>query len=56
MGKAAKHLCKWKKKERVEKSASYRKIATPPRFVCRNCGRVATAKKWLCEPDRLGQE
>ena len=53
MGKDTKHLCKWKKKERNEKLKSYQKIVVPPRFECRNCGRVASGKKWLCDPARL---
>lgn len=31
----------------------YMKLLTPPKFVCIKCGRVARARKNLCEPRSL---
>ena len=53
MSKKDKHLCDWKKEERVEKLASYRDLVKKPKFMCADCGRVAAKKKWLCEPISL---
>ncbi len=53
MGKKAKHLCAWKKEERVKKLDSYRDMVIKPKFMCANCGRVAAKKKWLCKPISL---
>lgn len=50
MGKKDKHLCTWKKDERVEKLEMYRDMVKKPKFMCENCGRVAAKKKWLCKP------
>jgi hypothetical protein len=52
MGKD-KHLCKWKKAERIEKLSNYRSIVEKPGFLCGDCGRVAAKKKHLCKPLRL---
>ena len=56
MGKAVKHLCGWKKKERLRNLDRYRRIVRAPRFMCEECGRVAAGKKWLCEPVRLSKD
>ena len=50
MAKKSKHLCAWKKDERVKKFDRYTSMVKKPRFVCGNCGRAAAKKKWLCEP------
>lgn len=31
----------------------YKKLVRNPKFICRNCGRVATNEKNLCSPDKL---
>ena len=31
----------------------YKKLIAHPKFVCRNCGRAAISKEYLCAPDRL---
>jgi hypothetical protein len=53
MGKKRKHLCDWKKSEIVEELESYRELVKDPEFVCKDCGRVAGQKKWLCKPISL---
>jgi hypothetical protein len=52
MGKT-KNLCKWEKDERIKHLEDYRKIVKKAVYMCENCGRVATKKKWLCDPYRL---
>jgi hypothetical protein len=56
MAKEPKHLCKWKRKERLRRLRSYRRIVLEPRFMCQECGRVASDRKYLCEPTRLSGE
>ena len=31
----------------------YKKLVADPKFVCRNCGRVAAANTNLCAPEKL---
>jgi hypothetical protein len=31
----------------------YKKLVADPKFVCRNCGRVAAADTNLCAPEKL---
>jgi hypothetical protein len=53
LGKKRKHLCDWKKTEIVEELETYRELVKEPEFVCKDCGRVAGQKKWLCKPVAL---
>ena len=55
MGKKRKSLCDWKKTGIVEDLESYRELVKAPEFVCKDCGRVAGQKKWLCKPMALGK-
>jgi hypothetical protein len=48
-----KSLCKWEKNDRFENLDDYRKIVGKADFMCESCGRVASKKKWLCDPYRL---
>ena len=53
MGDKAKPICKWKKTQYVKDLAKLKSVVKNPRYVCRDCGRVANEKKWLCEPVKL---
>lgn len=48
MGKKPKRLCDWKKSQIIDKLDKYRELVLDPRFVCKDCGRVANQKKSLC--------
>jgi len=50
MGKKLKHLCDWKKSQIIDNLDSYRELVLEPRFVCKDCGRVANKKTLLCKP------
>lgn len=52
--KKRKTLCKWKK-DRIDKELdALKEIVRAPKFVCKNCGRAADDKGWLCKPSRIG--
>jgi hypothetical protein len=53
MGEKAKPLCKWKKSHYIKELELLKSIVERPLWVCRDCGRAANAKKWLCKPVRL---
>jgi hypothetical protein len=55
MPKKLKRLCDWKK-EQLDDLDSYRDIVLDPQHVCKECGRVANKKKWLCKPAPLLKE
>jgi len=46
----AKTLCDWSKKKRRKKWEKYLRRVLPVGFVCRKCGRAASARKYLCSP------
>jgi len=48
----AKTLCK-RKKAMEKDPAAYAKLIDRPRFLCKECGRVANKKKYVCEPQKL---
>lgn len=50
---AAKKLCKWKKAAIDEKMDKLQDIVSQPRYVCRNCARAASDRKYLCKPEKL---
>jgi hypothetical protein len=45
-----KTLCGWKKKEITGDMERLLKVVGDPRYVCQECCRVASKKKYLCEP------
>ncbi|MBE0567772.1 MAG: hypothetical protein IH621_17595 [Krumholzibacteria bacterium] len=53
MGEKAKPLCNWSKGQYVKQLEELKQIVADPRFVCRDCGRAAHEKKWLCKPVRI---
>jgi len=53
MGDKAKPLCKWKASQYVKDLDLLKTIVAKPTLVCRDCGRAADDKKWLCKPVRL---
>jgi hypothetical protein len=50
MAKKEKKLCKWKEERLTEKLDEFMDIVRQPKFLCKNCGRVADDKKWLHKP------
>ena len=50
MAKKAKELCKWKKKDVSNNFGQFEDIVKNAKYVCKNCGWVATKKKWLHKP------
>jgi hypothetical protein len=55
MAKQNKYLCRWKKDKRIKELERYSAMVKKPKAMCKNCGRVAAKKKWLCEPISLDQ-
>jgi len=55
MSKNSKHLCDRKKSQIVDNLERYRDLVREPRFVCKECGRVAGQKKWVCKPMSLDE-
>jgi hypothetical protein len=53
MADKTKALCKWSKRKYTKDLVSLREIVNEPRFYCKDCGRVAHDKKWLCKPAKL---
>lgn len=49
----SKPLCKWKPGQYVKELELLTTIVSEPVYYCRDCGRVAAQKKWLCKPERL---
>lgn len=49
-----KSLCKLVKDKILKKDlATYLVLVNDPKFVCKNCGRVANSKKNLCNPAKI---
>jgi len=49
-----KTLCGWKK---TDLKAKYLlPVVEPAIYFCKDCGRIANKKKWLCEPKKLHKE
>ena len=46
-------LCKWDKERREKDFDKLVQTVTPPRFICKKCGRVANSEEWLHEPVAL---
>ncbi len=53
MGDKNKALCKWTKRQYVKQIDDLRDIVSKPVYLCKDCGRVANDKKWLCKPVKL---
>lgn len=53
MAKKAKELCKWKKKDVSENFDQFENIIKNPKYICKNCGWVASKKKWLHKPTSI---
>jgi hypothetical protein len=53
MGDKNKAICKWSKSRFVKDLDLLREIVRDPLFLCKDCGRVAHEKKWLCKPTKL---
>jgi hypothetical protein len=48
------HLCYLVNMGYVESSLEdYKKLVKDPKFVCRNCGRVADSEEYLCRPSKI---
>jgi len=56
MADKLKELCKWKTSDYAKETAKLEEIILGARFVCVKCGRAACKKKWLCKPQRLGDD
>jgi transposase-like protein len=53
MGDKTKTLCNWNKSRYVKDLELLREIVAEPRYVCKDCGRAAGDKKWLCKPVKI---
>lgn len=53
MGKDKKTICEWNKDEIKNDLDKLKAIVTPPKFICRKCGRVAKESDYLCKPEKL---
>jgi hypothetical protein len=53
MSKDTKSICKWDKDEIKDELDKLIKIVTPPKFICRKCGRVAKESDYLCKPVKM---
>lgn len=52
MGKK-KEICKWDKKRIKKEFALLAEIVSNPDYICKDCGRAASDKKYLCESKKL---
>ena len=53
MADKTKALCKWSKSKYIKDLDKLRDIVKDARYVCKDCGRVAHDKKWLCKPVKM---
>jgi hypothetical protein len=47
-----KTLCNFKKL-RVKDFARYARLVNEPQVICKNCGRAANRKKYVCKPRKI---
>ena len=52
-GTMAKAICKWTKAQYVKQLDKLIEIVKEPTYICKDCGRVANDKKWLCKPEKM---
>ena len=53
MGDKSKAICKWSKSQYTKQMDQLLEIVCDPTHVCKDCGRVANEKKWLCKPAKM---
>jgi hypothetical protein len=46
-------LCKLDKHDMEERMLDIVSLVSEPKFICRKCARVATNKKYLCQPVKI---
>ncbi len=51
MSKPSSTICGWDSSDL--KAKQLLKVVNNPKYFCRECGRVANKKKWLCTPKKL---
>ena len=51
MSKPTSTICGWSSSQ--IKAKNILKVVEEPKFYCKECGRVANKKKWLCIPKKL---
>lgn len=52
--KKKKHLCKLVKENLLEENTEkYISKVDEPKYICKNCGRIANKKNSLCKPGKL---
>ncbi len=49
-----KELCKLSKADIQSSFKKIVKITKKPKFICTKCARVADEKKYLCDPEKMG--
>ena len=53
MTRKPKEICKWERGEFDKQMDLLFPIVREPKFACKTCGRVASARKYLCKPIKL---
>jgi len=53
MAEKNKPLCKWPKSGYTKDLKKLTEIVQEPRFICKDCGRAAREKKWLCKSVKI---
>jgi len=53
MSKKPKEICKWEKGSFDKQMDQLFPIVRDPKFACKTCGRVASARKYLCKALKL---
>jgi hypothetical protein len=49
-------LCKLKRGEVAKYFPEIKDVVEKPKFICENCARVSSRKKYLCRPIRLSEK
>jgi len=53
MGDKTRPLCKWKQSRYIKDLELLKSIVSEPKLVCRDCGRVAKDKRWICKAVKI---